>query len=460
MKSPTKKGKPMKSLLQRRSHRAIAVLITATVAAVGLTGCGGESSEESGSATSGTVSWWGESTETVIADQYIAAFNEEYPDIEVTYRKLLTDDWEAALRPALASPSGPDVFELQPGSRVDAYESFAEDLTSLAESTLGADWQDKVSPLGVKGLTVDGRLTALAVGQIYGGALWINPDLFEAYDVAVPTTLDEWAAACATFRENGQGCFVHGASVAAFNIDLLQAIAASVEPGLWTRAANGEADWSDPGIVRTFEIWKELFDKEIMQPGAIGYSMYPDANNDFITGKYAMIFNGSWYMSNAVTEVMGAALEGAGVVDGDLVPILPVPFPDVAGEGNPPGFSGDADVGLAVSKKAKDKSAAETFVAWLTLTANGQQQVADALSQIPALIGVGTEWDAIELTDQARQVPALQDLIAQMTQSSELRISPLTRDMQDAILTASTSVADGAATPQEAADAIQAVASN
>ena len=448
----------MKSFIMQGSRRAIAIATVAALAGLGMSACAGAAPEDTGTATSGTVNWWGESTESAVAEQYIAEFNKEYPDITVNYKKLLTDDWVAALRPALISPSGPDVYELSPGARIAAFGSFAEDLTPLVEETLGADWKDKVSPLGVDGLTIDGNLVGLSVGQVYSGSLWINPGLFEKYDVAVPTTLDEWEAACAKFQANGQGCFVHGAAVEAFNQDLLQAIADNIEPGVWTAASRGDTEWNDPVIVKTFEIWKELFDRGIMQPGAIGYSQYPDANNDFITGKYAMIMMGTWYMGNAPTTFLKAALEGAGVVDGELIPMVPVDFPDVSGSGNPPAYFGDADIGLAVSKKAANKAASETFVSWLALTTNGQQQVANALSQIPALKGVPTQWDSIEMVDQATQEAPIQAFVAKASESSEPRMALLTKDVQDAILTASTGVADGTLTPEDAAAGIQAAA--
>ena len=36
-----------------------------------------------------------------------------------------------------------------------------------------------------------------------------------------------------------------------------------------------------------------------MEPGALAVQQYPDASNDFLTGKYAMIEMGTWYTPNA-----------------------------------------------------------------------------------------------------------------------------------------------------------------
>ena len=165
------------------------------------------------------------------------------------------------------------------------------------------------------------------------GTLWINQDLFTKYGLKPPTTLDEWDKVCQDLEAKDQGCFVQGAAGAGFDQDTLQAIANSVEPGLWTRASKGEATWDDPGIIKTLEIWKQLFDRGIMQEGAVGYQQYPDANNDFLTGKYAMVMMGTWYTQYATEKAMTAALKAAGVSGAKPFPIVPIQFPDVAERG-------------------------------------------------------------------------------------------------------------------------------
>ena len=39
-----------------------------------------------------------------------------------------------------------------------------------------------------------------------------------------------------------------------------------------------------------------MFTDGIMEPGALGLQQYPDANNDFMSGKDAMVMMGTWYM--------------------------------------------------------------------------------------------------------------------------------------------------------------------
>jgi raffinose/stachyose/melibiose transport system substrate-binding protein len=455
----------MKLTLRRKLHlRSLAALVLASLA-LSLGACGGPvggggqqeqegQGQEGGSATSGTVNWWGWTpTDTATANGYIAAFNKEFPDIKVNFKLVSIPDWQAALTPALRSDSGPDVFDMQPGAYVTKYKSFTEDLTPVIEKALGPDWQSKVAPAGVSGLTADGKLTAMSVGAVYSGTLWINQGLFDKYNLKPPTTLDEWDKVCQEFKKNDQGCFVQGAAGAGFDQDTLQAIANSVEPGYWTRASKGEAKWNEPTMVKTLDIWKQLFTRGIMQEGAVGYQQYPDANNDFLTGKYAMVMMGTWYTQYATEKAMTAALKAAGVSGAKPFPIVPIQFPNVAG--NPSEMFGDADYGLSISTKAKDKAAAETFVTWLTTSEAGQQAVADQLNDVPALKGIEPNFEVIKFVDPALQEKPVKELLAKVATVTQPRFALLTQDHTDAFFAAATSTATGKATPEEAANTLQ-----
>ena len=452
--------------LRRKSLRSVAGLALVGLAFT-LGACGGpvggggqgggqQEGEQGGSATSGTVNWWGWTpTDTATANGYIAAFNKEYPDIKVNFKLVSIPDWQAALTPALRSDSGPDVFDMQPGSYVEKYKSFTEDLTPVAEKALGPDWQSKVAPAGVSGLTADGKLTAMSVGAVYSGTLWINQGLFDKYNLKPPTTLDEWEKVCQEFKANNQGCFVQGAAGAGFDQDTLQTIANSVEPGYWTRASKGEAKWNEPAMVKTLDLWGQLFSRGIMQEGAVGYQQYPDANNDFLTGKYAMVMMGTWYTQYSTEKAMTAALKAAGVSGAKPFPIVPISFPDVAQTGNTPEMFGDADYGLSISTKAKNKAAAETFVTWLTTSQAGQQAVADQLNDVPALKGIEPNFEQIAFVDPAVQEAPVKELLAKVATVEQPRFALLNQDVQDAIFQAATSVATGKSTPEEAANTLQ-----
>jgi ABC-type glycerol-3-phosphate transport system substrate-binding protein len=455
---PAKLPTKLPTKLPAKLPAKVAGAVTAAAVLLALAGCipGPGKPPPPGPATSGTINWWGWTpTDVAVAKQYIAAFNRRFPDITVNFKLVAIDSWDAVLRPALASASGPDVFDMEPGQRVQLFKGFAEDLTPVARKALGPEWKSRLATIGVNGLSHNGKLTALSVGQTYAGTLWINQPLFDKYHLEPPRTLAEWKHVCQVFRSHQQGCFVQGAAGAGFNQDTLQAIADSVEPGIWTRASKGEAKWTDPSIVETFRIWKDLFDSQIMQPGAIGYQQFPDANNDFLTGKYAMIMMGTWYMINSTRTGMQSSLKAAGVAHPKAFPIRPVPFPDVGGKGNPAGLFGDADYGLSVNIRSKHRAAAETFVRWLATSTEGQQAVADSLLDPPSLQSVKPRYDKITMVDDARQKPWIKKLVSQTSTVSEPRMSLMNNDVSTAMQAGASGVATGQLTPRKAAELMQ-----
>ena len=100
-----------------------------------------------------------------------------------------------------------------------------------------------------------------------------------------------------------------------------------------------------------------------------------------------MVMMGTWYTQYSTEKAMTAALKAAGVSGAKPFPIVPIQFPDVAQAGNVSEMFGDADYGLAVSTKSKNKAAATTFATWLATSKAAQQAVADQLNDAPALKG-------------------------------------------------------------------------
>jgi ABC-type glycerol-3-phosphate transport system substrate-binding protein len=441
----------------RHSIRILTATAICALAALGLAGCSTSASGDSsaGDAKSGSITWWGWSPDIGVGKAYIKAFNKVYPKIKVNYKVLTIDGWNAALRPALASDDGPDVYDIAPGPGVTEFGSSALDLTPAVTKELGSNWKSKVATIGVGPLMLGKKLTSLSIGSTFGGTLWINQQLFDKYHLTAPKTLAEWVHVCDVFKAAGQGCFVQGAGQVAFNQDTLQSIADSIQPGWWTKASQGKEKWTSPVFVQTLTIWKQLFDDGIMEPGALGVQQYPDANNDFLAGKDAMVMMGTWFMENATMAGATAAISAAGVADPNPFPMVAIPFPDVAGKGNPSSLYGDAGDGLAVNKKSKEAAAATTFVTWLTTSKAGQQSIANAVNQIPALNGITPQWSKVKLVDQSVQQPNLQHLIGQTASVDEPRLSLLTADLAQAIGNASTTVASGSATPEQAAQTLQ-----
>lgn len=447
----------------RAGARRTAGGTAAALAVIALAACADTSTEgptastdggEVEMATSGEIVWWGYTPGSPVNEQYIAAFNEQYPDIDVTWKQTAIDSYDAALRPALGNNSGLDVYQMSAGSAnggVSVFGGSAIDLTPAVEEALGLDWRDQLSPTGVEALTVDGELKALAAGAVFSGPIWINKDLFDEHGVEPPTDWESWTSACETFEAAGVTCFVQGAGQGAFNIDTFHAIADNVEPGVFVEATRGETPWTDPTIVEAFELWKQLFDEGIMQPGALGQMQYPEANNAFMSQDAAMVMMGTWYAQYLIPDVMRSAMEAAGSTDEPFT-MLPIDFPDIAGTGNTGSLFGDVDYGQGVSANSSNKGAATTFAVWLGTSEEGQQVIADSLNLIPALKSVTPNWDNVELVNPEIQAEPMKNLVERASAVVDApRFASINADMNEALMVALARVAGGESTPEQAA---------
>lgn len=420
-----------------------------------LAGCGGSKEvEDTSTETSGEVVWWGWTPGSPTNEEYIAAFNKEYPDIKVTWKQTTIDDYDAAIKPALANGEGVDAFEVSAGSGNGGIQVFggqAVDLTDAVKEALGDDYADKLNEASISTMTVNGQLKALGVGSVYSGNLWINQDLFDKYNVKIPTNYNEWKDACKIFNENGIEGFVQGAGQGAFNIDTFHAITDNVSPGTFTKATRGEVEWTDASVVKALELWKGLFDDGIMQKGALGLQQYPEANNLFMSQKAAMIMMGSWYTSNTLPGTMKAAMESASSTD-EAFTMLPIDFPDVAGSGNTGSMFGDLDYSTAVSATSKNLKAATTFAVWLGTSQNGQQIIADSLNVVPSLKSATPDWENVELVNPEMQNGKIKEYIEKaMNSTDNPRFAGINADLNQTMMSVLAGVAEGTIIPDDGA---------
>lgn len=439
---------------------AVVALAGATMLAIAACSGGGGAAADDSTATSGDITWWGWTPDKANADKLIAEFNKEYPDIKVEFVSKPIDTYDSVLGPAITSSDGPDVFNVAPGSAnggVETFQAGAIDLAPAVEKALGDDWADQLATSGVEGLSVDDKVVGLSAGAVYSGSLWINKDIFDEHGLTPPTTLEEWKDVCATLEAAGEGCFVQGAGQWAFDMDTFEAIMENVEPGAYIKASQGDMSYTDPAFVEGMKIWKSLFDDGIMQEGAVGLQQYPDANNAFMSGDYAMVMMGTWYTQYTVKDSMAAAMEAAGVSNPEPFTMIPIQFPDVAGTGNVGSMFGDADYGLAVSGKSDQQAAATTFALWLTTSEAGQQAVANTLNDIPSLKGVQPAWDDIDLVSPDAQLDALKEYTDVAGSSTQPRFATVSADLNTAFRDALIGVATGTVTPEDALASLQSV---
>ncbi|MGW4803484.1 ABC transporter substrate-binding protein [Kitasatospora sp. NPDC004272] len=173
--------------------------------------------------------------------------------------------------------------------------------------------------------------------------IFYNKKVFEANGIAVPGTWDELVAAAAKLQGAGVQPFAASGQQGWPLTRLVSGyLYRSLGPGAMNAIANGTAKLTDPEYVKAAQQVAELGRKGYFGQG-VGSIDYDTAMNQFLGGKAAMFYMGSWALANiadAEQDTLGA--ENVGFM----------PFPAVAGgKGSIDQYP--SNVGLPVAMNAK-----------------------------------------------------------------------------------------------------------
>ena len=117
-----------------------------------------------------------------------------------------------------------------------------------------------------------------------------NKDLFDAAGItAVPTTWDEFLAACEALKANGvYALTVDDAYMAAFFGYMMDRVA-----GYETTKAVAAGDFTNEAVLKTAEAIQTLVDNGYIDPRAAG-NVYPQGQSNIADESVAMYLNGTW----------------------------------------------------------------------------------------------------------------------------------------------------------------------
>lgn len=238
-------------------------------------------------------------------EEFNAQFEEEYPNITVDMAVVPANDLGTVTSTRLAA-GDVDVVGLLAGFSNSAQDYMAEvnppSWQVLIESGLLLDLTDEpflenYDPASYEDAgTYNDRVYSISLGRTVYSGIFYNQDLFDEFDLEVPTTWDQLVTACETFNEEGIGCMTAGGAdgwpiyVGAYGLigSLFPDQAAYVE-GLWT----GDVRWDDE---ENLVMWErmQVYASDMMERGASGIPG-DAAPGRFASGAVAMFPGGSWY---------------------------------------------------------------------------------------------------------------------------------------------------------------------
>lgn len=224
-------------------------------------------------------------------NKIIADFEAKYPEIKVTQINLPEEESGSVLNTRIQNGDSPDIYN----------EWFGEDMFNKVELGVVRDMTD--SPLcdyiiesALNQNAYNGRHYLLPMTINFMG-VYYNVELFEQYNISIPTTVDEFWAVCETFAAAGiipisagdkdgwnlahWGQDVMGVYMPDYSDEFLKIFDGEMKAS----EMNGISDFADVIINRS----------KYVQEGPLG------ADSDamvslFVNQEAAMLINGSWWM--------------------------------------------------------------------------------------------------------------------------------------------------------------------
>ncbi|WP_314504460.1 extracellular solute-binding protein [uncultured Microbacterium sp.] len=234
----------------------------------------------------------------------------------------------------------------------------------LWEAGYLVDFDEALTDLGVRDKVSDGAVSTIE--KLYGGAfnflpyqyniegIFYNKAIFEENGWAVPETWDDLLTVAGEAKAAGLTAFAASGEQGWPLTRLVSGyIFRSLGPDAMQAVADGDAKLTDPEYVAAAQ--------QIADLGAQGYfgdnvaSLdYDAATNEFLTGKAAMIYMGSWLLGNINSD--------ANQIGADNVGFMPFPAVD-GGAGSIDEYP--SNVGLPATFNAKTYAADNNVGAWL-----------------------------------------------------------------------------------------------
>ena len=238
--------------------------------------------------------------------------SERYAYLTIEDSSIAGSEFLPILKTDFASGNDPNIFGLWPGSDFNLLvkEDKVADLTELLKEN--PSWYKQFKEAAWDAVTVDGHIYGLPIELIYEG-LFINRDLFEKYDVKIPTTYEELITAIEIFKKNN-----------IIPIAYNQTAEGSYIYQNMVMKLGGKEDVENPfnaqGKLKPCFTEGMYYMKQLYDLGAFPEDWYDiddkERNELFIKKKAAMIVQGSWLIGDHVLSSQDTTIEV-------------IPFPDM-----------------------------------------------------------------------------------------------------------------------------------
>lgn len=335
-----------------------------------LTACGGTAPAADSGGTSGEkveirfFHKWPEPEQLEYYNFVIAEFEKANPNVKVTMEAVADEPYKDKIRILMASGEVPDIYFSWAGEFSWKFARAGQAL-DLTDALMNSDWKDNVILSATEPYKLDGKIYGIPM-RINAKFMVYNKAIFQQYNIAVPTTWDEFLAVCDTLKQNGVTPVAFGNEFPWASAHYVGDMNAKLVNGETLKAdylltAEPDALFTDPGYVEALKRFAELNAKGYYNEGPNGIS-HSSARSSFIAGKAAMVYI---ELEEFVTVSDGMGKDTFGFFQ----------FPSgTGGQGDQKLLTGAPD-GFMISAKTAHPQEAIAFLKFLTSPEMGKEYV-------------------------------------------------------------------------------------
>jgi raffinose/stachyose/melibiose transport system substrate-binding protein len=213
------------------------------------------------------------------------------PQIKIMTEATENETYKVKLRVAIAVNEAPDIFYSWGAGFAKPFIDAGKVLP--LDGRLTDEMRNKLQAGSLDNFTYDGQVYALPTFMI-AGIFYVNTELFDRYQIAIPKTFDELMLAIQGFRKAGLTPIALGAKdgwPAMFYQNVLAIRTAGI--GKCLAALKKEASFDQPAFVESADLLKQLVDAGAFDARSIQMTQY-EADQQFLSGRVPMYYTGSW----------------------------------------------------------------------------------------------------------------------------------------------------------------------
>lgn len=380
--------------------------------------------------TSLTIESWRTEDTALWEEVLIPAFNEEHPEIEVTFSPTKNTEYNAALDSRLSGGTAGDLVTCRPFDLSRAIydrgdlvplEDF-EPLGSFPELARSA-WA-----------TDDGVSYCVPMASVIHG-FYYNADAFAELGLDEPSTHEEFLDVLQALADDGT--YAPLAWGTADDWIASQTAFTAVGPSYWhgeqgrQDLISGDASFTDPEFVQA---WSALNDWQPYFPDGYEAISYTDTQQLFTLGRAAVFPGGSW----EITSFADADFE---------IGVFPPPLPD---SGDQCYISDHTDIGMGINAASPNQEAARTFLTWLA----GSEFASAYANALPGFFPLTEEPVSIE-NELAQQFLDFRDTCESTVRVTDQYLSAGEPNTENQVRSVTARMWNGELTPEQAAQEVQ-----